>query len=487
MRLPERFVSTAVAATLLIVVAPAAHAAPLPHAASEQGPPASAQLIIETTGGASLDEVLADARLGLDVGLAVFEESTSLGANVVVLSDADGSEEATFRSRISTDQRVESVEDDGFAMPSIEEENAENSEDVQGQAYEDLFAWNLTQFTVPWMWGISAGQGSVVAVVDTGWVPHPDIVDSVLPGVDMVKDTALARDGDGRDLDPFDEGDWVDPDYCYEGAPARASTFHGTTMAGTVVGNGVNPFAIVGVSPGADFIPVRVSSACGARTSDVADGIVWAAGGNVDGLPDNPNPADVINISLSLKASCSPTYQDAIDTANELGAHVVVSAGNHEAEADAYSPGNCDGVITVGGLTSDMMVAESSNIGKVVDVYGPSGDASEGIGAIAIEGNQQPDWPSYRYRSGTSVAAASVSGAIALIDGAYPELSRQQQREALLSGPVRGIPQRRGNFRPYTMKNAVKFIERKEMAPPRGPKAPHTSTRAVAHAHGHSK
>lgn len=57
-------------------------------------------------------------------------------------------------------------------------------------------------------WDISRGAGVVVAVVDTGSIVHPDLTANLIGGYDFVSDAAIARDGDGRDSNAADEGDW---------------------------------------------------------------------------------------------------------------------------------------------------------------------------------------------------------------------------------------------------------------------------------------
>jgi serine protease len=80
-------------------------------------------------------------------------------------------------------------------------------------------------------------------------------------------------------------------------------------------------------------VPVRVLGKCGGYTSDIADGIIWASGGTVTGVPANANPAKVINMSLGGSGACDTTTQNAINGARSRGTVVIVAAGNENANA----------------------------------------------------------------------------------------------------------------------------------------------------------
>ncbi len=118
--------------------------------------------------------------------------------------------------------------------------------------------------------------GVVVAVVDTGILPHPDLAGRVLPGFDFISDPTSARDGDGRDPDPRDEGSWGSADEC---GAAEDSFFHGLFVAGQIAANTNNGTGIAGLTTGSRILPVRVLGKCGAGTfDDVFAGMLWASG-----------------------------------------------------------------------------------------------------------------------------------------------------------------------------------------------------------------
>ena len=190
--------------------------------------------------------------------------------------------------------------------------------------------WDFFEATgginVPGAWDITTGQGTVVAVVDTGYRPHVDLAANILPGYDMISDTAVSNDGDGRDADAGDTGDAVAAGECGLGSSARDSSWHGTHVAGTIAAVTNNGTGVAGIAYNAKIVPVRVLGKCGGYMSDIADGILWAAGVAVTGTTPNANPAQVINLSLGGKSTCSVTTQDAIDQARAAGATVVVAA-----------------------------------------------------------------------------------------------------------------------------------------------------------------
>ncbi len=121
-------------------------------------------------------------------------------------------------------------------------------------------------------------------------------------------------DGNGRDSNAQDQGDWYAAGECGQTAAANSS-WHGTHVAGTVAAVTGNSTGVAGVAPNAKIVPVRVLAKCGGSLSDIADAIIWASGGTVSGIPANANPAKVINMSLGGSGTCGTTYQAAINSA----------------------------------------------------------------------------------------------------------------------------------------------------------------------------
>ncbi|WP_458112894.1 S8 family serine peptidase [Arthrobacter sp. R1-13] len=278
-------------------------------------------------------------------------------------------------------------------------------------------------------WTVSKGAGAVVAVVDTGITSHSDLNGNVLPGYDMMSDPDYSRDSDGRDANPRDEGDWTAANECQDGLPASDSSWHGTQVAGIIAAVGNNAQGMIGVAPEAKILPVRALGPCGGYTSDIADGIIWAAGKTVEveegeeEIPVNPNPARVINLSLGgVSPRCSVTFQNAVNVAYNSGAVVVAAAGNDKILAAETSPSNCENVVSVAALARTGQLAPYSNYGSAVDVAAPGGDMTamthnlpDGIVVTFNAGSEVPGSEDYAFSEGTSMAAPHASGLAALL------------------------------------------------------------------------
>src|SRR5687768_504343 len=227
----------------------------------------------------------------------------------------------------------------------------------------------------PAAWDKSTGAGVVVAVIDTGYRPHADLAANLLPGYDFIGDTFVANDGNGRDSDASDPGDWINAGECGPGDPAtfESSSWHGTHVAGTIAAVTNNANGVAGVAFNARVVPARVLGKCGGYTSDIADAIVWTSGGTVSGVPANANPAKVLSISLGGGGSCGATTQNAINSARSRGAAVVVAAGNENINASNATPANCAGVVTVAATGRNGGKASYSNFGATVEIAAPGG------------------------------------------------------------------------------------------------------------------
>ena len=294
---------------------------------------------------------------------------------------------------------------------------------------------------LPTAWDNATGTGQVVAVVDTGITTHTDLAANVLPGYDFISSSTAARDGNGRDSNPADQGDWWAAGEC--GLPYGSnSSWHGTHVAGTVAAVSNNAKGVAGVAFNAKVVPVRVLGKCGGTLSDIADGIIWASGGTVSGIPANANPAKVVNMSLGGGGTCGATYQNAINSAVGRGTVVIVAAGNENTNASSSQPANCANVVTVAALDRAGNRAYYSNYGTVVDVSAPGGETNvagaDGIASTLNSGTTTPSTETYVYYEGTSMATPHVAGVAALM------LSKAAltpaQVESMLKSTVRAIP-----------------------------------------------
>ncbi|KAF1009630.1 MAG: Extracellular basic protease [Luteibacter sp.] len=292
-------------------------------------------------------------------------------------------------------------------------------------------------------WRHTRGVGAVVAVIDSGIVPHAEFAGRLLPGYDFLSDADEARDGDGRDADPTDEGDWRDSGDCGSSL-ARPSSWHGTHVAGLAMARGGNRYGMVGVAPEAMLLPVRVAGMCGAWTSDIVDAITWASGGDVEGVPPVERRADVINLSLGGQGACGEALATAITAARERGSVVVVAAGNDGVKASAFAPANCPGVVSVGALGRDGAQAWYSNHGDGLTLSAPGGSKSGVRGDDIVSaldlGRTVATRPVFGYLAGTSMAAPQVAGLVALMRSADPAIGVDEVGQQLVDNarPVQG-------------------------------------------------
>ena len=292
-------------------------------------------------------------------------------------------------------------------------------------------------------WDMSTGSGVRIAVLDSGYRPNSDLMPNVLAGYDFISDPFIANDGDGRDSSALDPGDGVDAGMCGPNTPAVASTWHGTAVTGMLAATANNGTGIAGVAFNSKIVPIRVVGRCGARISDVAEAAIWAAGGSIQGVPANPFPAKVINMSLAAPGACDPTSQGVMDMVRQLGAVVVAAAGNFNMDAANFIPASCNGVITVAATTKQGGKAPTSNFGEAVDISAPGGDmsAAKGNGVLTTLnfGTSGPGSDGFDYFTGTSIAAPQVAGVVALM------LSRSNllpdQVEDMLRSTARPFPE----------------------------------------------
>lgn len=221
------------------------------------------------------------------------------------------------------------------------------------------------------------------------------------------------------------------------------SSWHGTSTA-SLVGALANNGGMVGAAPGVKVLPVRVLGKCYGSDSDIQAAMLWAAGIPVPGVPDNPNPARVINMSLGGSGSCSASYQDVVNRVRSVGTVIVAAAGN-SAGGPVSTPGNCDGVIAVLALLwIPGAKVGFSDLGPEISIAAPGGNCiniAAGTAClypilaatdIGTQGALASSWTdSFNASLGTSYSSPLVAGVAGLMFSARPSLSPDQVRMAM--------------------------------------------------------
>ena len=248
---------------------------------------------------------------------------------------------------------------------------------------------------IPGAWDIATGTGVVVAVIDTGITAHPDLDANILPGYDFISDATAARDGNGRDTNPNDQGDWYAADECGQPQPATVRLARHPRRRHRRGGRPTTPSAW----PASHPMPRSCRCACwasaaaGSPTSPTPSSGPPAAPSS--GVPANANPAEVINMSLGGGGSCGTTYQTAINGAVSRGTTVVVAAGNSNHDVSGFHPGQLQQRRHRGRQQPERQPVHYSNYGATVDLTAPGGD----ISASPAAGSSPRSTPAPRRRA----------------------------------------------------------------------------------------
>jgi thermitase len=242
--------------------------------------------------------------------------------------------------------------------------------------------WGLKQTRVDQVWNTVRGNNRViVAVLDTGVNPLPDLRTRMLPGYDFVNGDSNPADDNG----------------------------HGTMAAGVVAAGGHNRTGVAGICWNCRILPVKVLNAKGSGSyTAIAQGIRFAA----------DRGASVISLSLGGSADSS-ILRDAVTYAEQKGALIVAAAGNRGVSAPHY-PAAIPSVLSVGGVTVTGARYSWSNYGSWVDVTAPGCNPAQGpSGAIG------------QY-CGTSSAAPFVAGVAGLLASLPSKPTAAELRAAII-------------------------------------------------------
>jgi len=227
------------------------------------------------------------------------------------------------------------------------------------------------------IWPTTRGQGTIVAVLDTGIdYRHPDLAGNVIGGRSFIPG---------------------EPDYLDLNG-------HGTHVAGTIAALD-NGFGVVGVAPEADIYAVKSFDSKGkGLASDIIQGIEWCIDQNVH----------IINMSFGTTES-SKALELAISRAAEEGILLVAASGNTGGQNSVLYPARDPHVVAVAASTQTDEIAAFSSSGPEVDITGPGAD---------ISSTYKGQW--YKTLSGTSMACPHVTGVAALVLSAAPDLSAKE-------------------------------------------------------------
>jgi len=252
-----------------------------------------------------------------------------------------------------------------------------------------IIPWGVSHIRAPRTWPRTQGKDVHIGVIDTGIdYSHPDLRQSISRGINLVHRQALPHDDNG----------------------------HGTHIAGTIAASSTHS-GILGVAPKARIHPVKAFDHNGsAYVSDIIAGIDWCVQQNLD----------IINMSFGMK-TYSKSLEQAVLNAYNSGKIIVASSGNDGKKATIDYPAQLSHVISVGAITSNNKVASFSNRSNLIDIYAPG----EKIYSAWLGGK-------YNELSGTSMATAHVSGAIALILAIKPGLKLMAVKKLLKRSSLTG-------------------------------------------------
>ncbi len=249
--------------------------------------------------------------------------------------------------------------------------------------------WNFPLIGAPVGWRVGGGKGVIVAVIDTGVSPLPDLPqERILPGFSFVPGAATAKDDNG----------------------------HGTHVAGTIGQATNNGLGTAGIAPNVKILPLKVLSASGMGMS------TWIASA-IDEAVDQG--ADVIN--LSLGGGHSSIIVTAVEKARKAGVVVVAAAGNTGRQGIG-SPADAPAAIAVTAVGPNDTLAPYSSWGKGVEIAAPGGDKTIPGGGIVQATIQKGGAQQFAEFQGTSMATPHVAGAAAVLLGAGAQSADEVER-----------------------------------------------------------
>jgi serine protease len=416
-----------------------------------------------------VDQIIVKWRDGTTAGGTRMQKlSASSGLRLQHKQQLAGDTEVLQLDRARSSQEMSSVLERLAADPNVEYAVADERRWIHATPGDPLFAdqWyfqsaEISATHAQQAWDVTVGSSTtVVAVLDTGVrFEHPDLLrlsqaGKLLDGFDFVSQTPYANDGDGRDSDASDPGDFVTAadktQPAFTTCDESNSSWHGTRVSSLIAALTNNAEGIAGTGWNTLILPVRVLGKCGGTDSDIIAGMRWAAGIAVPGAPVNPTPAQVINLSLGGAGACSAAYQSAVNEISARGVLIVASVGNDGGNVAA--PANCAGVLGVTGIRHAGTKVGFSNLGPGSGIGAPGGNCVNttitpstpclfSITAAMNSGTTVPGASAYtdhvlNFNVGTSFSAPLVAGAAALMHSLNSRLTPAQSIALLKESAV---------------------------------------------------
>lgn len=353
-------------------------------------------------------------------------------AYVVVLDNKGHTLDSTenLLKRISSDKSIQYAVKDrvGYFKPVPDPKNLEApitlSHDLQWNQFKRPAGIMLESAPslADGAWAYTRGNPIVVSVLDTGIVPNPSLTGNLLLNAEG---QVVGWNFAGNDYNLFDE----------------TGSYHGTHVSGIIASYGTP--VMVGVGDEIKIITAKIPNRNGMfYESAVINSIYWSVGAKVPGVPDNPYPAKVLNMSFGVDERpgkeidhCSAPLQEALFYARERGAVLVAAAGNDNRWEHYNAPAVCNGVMKVASTGPEGLRAYYSNYGPGITIAAPGGDKQYGLtGAIlstvmADAGYMRSGFDFYQ---GTSMASPHVAGVAALVMAASNGHLKPQTVEQIL-------------------------------------------------------
>ena len=267
---------------------------------------------------------------------------------------------------------------------------------------------NITLITAPSLWSMGyTGQGVVIASMDSGVdLNHPEL-------------SVRWRGGTNSWFDPFGQ---------HPNSPVDMSG-HGTLTMGIMLG-GDTGGSSVGVAPDAQWIAARIFNDQGSSTATaIHQSYQWLL--DPDNNPSTPDAPQVINNSWTFATpGCNLEFELDLQTLRAAGILPVFAAGNGGPNANtSFSPANNPSAFAVGAINNSSVIYGLSSRGATT-CGGSSGVFPDAV-APGVNINTTDLGGFYTTSSGTSMAAPHVSGGLALLLSAYPNLPVSAQEAAL--------------------------------------------------------